>query len=85
VSLKIKEFEEKSNKKTDDASEFTTTEQIGFCDLIWRHADCTDKLLWWCGFSGSIIFGSSLPAFCLVWGEMTDSLGGVGNFDALQE
>ena len=84
VTQKLKEFKEKAGK-TDEQSEFTTTESIGFWEMCWRHADCSDKLLWWCGFFASSIFGSSLPAFCLIWGEMMDSIGGVGNFDSMKD
>ena len=52
--------------------------------MLWRHADFSDKVLWYTGFFASLIFGSSLPAFCLLWGEMSDSLGGAGQFDEMK-
>ena len=71
--------------KKEDESEFATTEQIGFCDMLWRNADCSDRIIWWCAASGSALFGCALPGFCLLFGDMIDSLGGVGQFDMLKE
>jgi hypothetical protein len=38
--------------------------------------DGSDQCKWIAGLTGSVLFGGSLPAFCLLFGEMID---GVGN------
>lgn len=57
---------------------------MGFCALISRHMDGNDKMLFILGVSGSLLFGASLPGFCLFFGGMIDEMGG-DSFAGLQE
>jgi len=52
--------------------------------MIWRNADCTDKVIWYIAFISSSLFGCALPGFCLLFGDMIDSIGGVGDYDMLK-
>lgn len=40
---------------------------------MFRFADAKDKILMLCGTIGAIGVGISMPAFSLLWGNMTDS------------
>jgi hypothetical protein len=54
--------------------------------------DCNDRIMLYLGQAGAILFGASLPAFCLLFGNMIDGIGKAGadtsdsssGYDALQ-
>lgn len=43
--------------------------------MVFRYASCGDKMVFFIGFLGSVVFGAALPGFSLVFGEMIDDLG----------
>ena len=53
---------------------------------------CGDRTLICCGYGGAVIYGSALPAFCVLFGGMVDNVGennfddktGMDNFDMLK-
>jgi hypothetical protein len=72
----IKERTKKFDPKDDpDAeSEFTTTDSMGFMEMVNKVASSGDKCLLVFGLSNAAMFGASLPAFCLFFGEMIDDM-----------
>lgn len=48
---------------------------IGVGDILFRYADRTDKFYFFCGAVASVGFGAALPGFCLLFGNMVDSMG----------
>ena len=67
--------------------EFDETEKIGYFSMIFRYASGGDKCLWVFAAIASIGFGAALPAFCLMFGDMIDSVGGASTagFGALDD
>jgi hypothetical protein len=60
---------------------------MGFFELVGRVASTNDKILLASGLSAAGLFGGSMPAFCLFFGEMIDDMGGSGDqsgFDSLK-
>jgi len=43
--------------------------------IVGDRAGSADKILVAVAFTASVGFGAALPGFCLVWGEMMDSVG----------
>lgn len=88
VEKKVKTYD--PNKNTD--SEFESTEQIGWFEMITRFMDGKDQIKLIGGLFGSALFGAALPAFCLLFGNMIDGVGQTGadtssessGFDQLQ-
>jgi hypothetical protein len=83
----IDELYEMVKKKTDaydpatekdESSEFDTKEQISWSQMITRHMDCNDRIMLYLGNGGAMLFGASLPAFCLLFGNMIDGVGKAG-------
>ena len=52
--------------------------------MAFRYADTTDKCHWALGILSTIVWSCSIPGFCLVLGDMSDSLTSA-NFDKLDE
>lgn len=63
------------DEEVDEESEFTTTETMGFFELIGREMSYGDAILFWTGIMSAVIFGSAMPGFSLFFGEMIDDLG----------
>ena len=76
AKVKIDAYDPEEEKKADQ--EFDTTEQITWTQMVSRHMDCNDKLMLILGQSGAFLFGASLPAFCLLFGNMIDGIGQAG-------
>lgn len=72
VKEKVKDFD----PNFDPESEFTSTEQMSWFKMVYRYMDGSDQIKFYAGFFASVLFGGSLPAFCLLFGDMID---GVGN------
>jgi len=51
-------------------------------DLMFRYADGTDKIMSALAILTSIIFGASMPAFMVIFGELIDSMGSSTSADA---
>jgi hypothetical protein len=61
-------------------------EEGGFCHVAFKYADGCDKCMFFVATIASMMFGLSLPAFCIIFGDMLDSVGqGTGMFDVLGE
>ena len=63
---------------------------ISLSDLLYKYADSTDMVYFYCGVLASIGFGAALPGFCLFFGDMIDSIGkstasGGGDFESLRD
>ena len=74
-------------EETGEESEFAKGAKIGWYDMVSRYASCKDLVLLWSGILASLIFGASMPAFCVGFGGMIDGVG-VGasdGFGMLQE
>ena len=71
IQDKVKDF----NPDADPESEFDTTESIGWFELCNRYMDCADRTKFYLGLFASLFFGGSMPAFCLLFGDMIDSVG----------
>ena len=83
VTKKVAEYD--PTKLGEEGSEFNTTEEIGLCTLMMRYASFADKLIWFIGILCVIAFGSAMPGFSVIFGDMIDSLGGgVDGFDSLK-
>lgn len=89
IEDKIKDF----NPDADPTSEFATTESIGWFAMCYRYMDSLDQAKFISGLTASVLFGGSLPAFCLLFGDMIDGVGETGvnpdpndtsGFDGLQ-
>mgnify|MGYP006893255257 CR=1 FL=1 len=57
------------------AKEFEETEQVSFRELVFRFSSCGDKCTFITAVMASVCFGASMPGFCLLFGEMIDSVG----------
>ena len=73
----VEQYEE-DNEEDDDAEKatFKETETIPFTTLIGRYMSCGDRSLLFIGYGGAVIYGSALPAFCVLFGGMIDNVGG---------
>jgi len=40
-----------------------------------RYMDCADRTKFYLGLFAALLFGGSMPAFCLLFGDMIDSVG----------
>ena len=80
VEEKVKDFN--PDEEQDEDVEFKG-DSIGWSDLWKPYANCCDLFLLISGFIMAIIFGGSLPGFCLFFGEMIDSMG-KGTNEAIQ-
>ena len=72
VTKIVSEFDEK--KEVNEESEFTTTETVGYMSLF-RYMDGSDKVFAVIGMFTSIGYGAGMPAMCLLFGAMSDSMG----------
>ena len=72
VDKKVEKYD--PTKDGENAPMFKETEQMGFFDLCFRYADCSDYLLVIFGMIGSTVNAASLPAMMLFFGEMIDGL-----------
>jgi hypothetical protein len=77
IQEKTKNFDPKD--LGDEGSEFTSTESIGFCEMIGKVASSGDYAIFSFGLICAAGFGSSMPLFCFYFGEMIDSMGGSGD------
>ena len=84
VKTKVEGFKP---EETGEESEFSKGEKITWYNMVTRYASCTDKALLYSGIFCSLMFGASMPAFCVAFGGMVDGLGaGQGDeFDMLQD
>lgn len=84
VTEKVKSY----NPDIDPDSEFTTTEKMGWFTMCYRYMDGADQVKLISGLTASVLFGGSLPAFCLLFGDMIDGVGNTAadtdQFDMLQ-
>jgi len=64
-----------SVEKEDQNSEFTGKEGVSFFQMINRHANLKDYILFIIGIIAASGFGAAMPAFCLIFGNMIDGLG----------
>ena len=80
VSTKVASFDPSDVVTT---SEFGTLEQISYRELVFRYASISDKLMCGSAWLASMLFGASLPAFTLIFGEMIDSIGANSGFESL--
>ena len=83
VQDKTKDF----NPDADPDSEFTTTENMNWLTMCNRYMSGADRVKFYSGLLASLLFGGSLPAFCLLFGDMIDGVGQTGadssGFDSL--
>ena len=83
VQDKTKDF----NPDADPDSEFTTTENMNWLTMCNRYMSGADRVKFYSGLLASLLFGGSLPAFCLLFGDMIDGVGQTGadssNFEIL--
>lgn len=79
----LQEIIDLSNEKTsnydptqagDNASEFTTTEDVGFWYLVGKEAKGKDKCVLALGLSTACLMGIGMPAFNVFMGEMIDDM-----------
>lgn len=60
---------------------------LGAYELLYRFSSTSDRFFLWAGLLGATLFGSSMPAFCFVFGEMMEKMGeqtAGGGFEALK-
>jgi len=81
VSDKVKSYDPAQDDQ--EHKEFDTDEKVGFFDLCFRYASCGDRIMFGVAWTASMIFGAALPGFCLIFGEMIDSVGANAGFDSL--
>ena len=80
VDDKVKSF------KPDAAdSEFSTTEALPFFEMVSRYMDFEDKIYLGLGLFGAFFLGAAMPAFCLLFGDMVDGIGGSTASDGSQD
>ena len=48
---------------------------ISVSEILYKYADSTDMVYYYCGALASFGFGAALPGFCLFFGDMIDSMG----------
>ena len=68
----------------DQQEDTKDTDALSYREMAFRYADTTDKCHWVLGILCTIVWSCSIPAFCLAFGSMSDSLTS-GNFDELNE
>ena len=77
------------DQQKDENAEFTGTEMISVNDILFRYADKTDLIYYYCGAAASFGFGGALPGFCLFFGDMIDKMGattqGSDGFSSLKD
>ena len=73
IEEKVSKF--KPDEDEDPEAEFTGSNLISVTDLLYRYSTPGDRIYMYCGVSAAFGFGASLPGFCLVFGEMIDSMG----------
>ena len=78
IQDKVKDF----NPDADPESEFDTTESIGWFEMCNRYMDCADRTKFYLGLFAALLFGGSMPAFCLLFGDMIDSVGSSDGSDS---
>lgn len=84
VSKKVESYDPK--KDNDEELEFDTDEELSIMQIVSRFMECTDRFLWWSGHFCAAIFGASMPAFCLIFGQSIDAAGaGSEGFDDMKE
>ena len=85
ISKKVEGFEPDDG---DQEAEFKGTEMVTLSQLLFKYSNCSDLIFFVAGVVCSFLFGSSLPAFCLVFGDMIDGMSMSthgGGFDSLKE
>ena len=68
-----------------EGKEFDTTEKVGFFYMAFKYADAGDKCMFIVAVLSALIFGASMPSFCLLFGDMINGIGGVNSFDSLSD
>ena len=63
-------------EETGEETEFSKGEKISWFQMVSRYATCCDMTLMYSGVFCSIVFGASMPGFCLAFGGMIDGIGG---------
>jgi hypothetical protein len=66
-----------------EGKEFSSNEKVGFFYMAFKYADAGDKCLFIWAVISAVVFGASMPSFCLLFGDMIDGIGGVNSFDSL--
>lgn len=69
----------------EEAKEFDTTEQVGFFYMCFKYASGGDIALFSLAVLASFVFGASMPAFSIIFGDVIDGVGGVNSFGALTD
>jgi hypothetical protein len=46
---------------------------------LFRYSTCPDKIFAGFGFAASLGFGAGMPAMCLLFGALSDNMGGAEN------
>jgi hypothetical protein len=90
IAKKTKTYDPEAGQ--DGEAEFDTTEKIGWWGMVARERSTTDLIKFILGLIAATGIGASLPAFCLIFGEMIDGVAGVeadddsgDGFNALQK
>ena len=81
VSEKTKTYD--PSLDNEEHKEFESTDKVGYFHMAFKFADGKDKCLFFFGIMCSLLFGAAMPAFCLLFGEMVDGVGGVNSFSSL--
>jgi hypothetical protein len=53
--------------------------------MIFKYANDGDRWMFIIAVLASLLFGASMPSFCLIFGDMVDGVGGSNSFDMLSD
>ena len=73
IETKVESFDPEK-KELKDGEFDTEQKKVGYCGLLMRYANCTDKIFLIVAYSAATIWGACMPALVLFFGEMIDSI-----------